>query len=74
MPITLAISGKPPVEVDAESITIGSDPAGMIALPGDGRIKPRHALIRRVAGAGWSRPAKQNRFESAMHRRRASTG
>jgi hypothetical protein len=50
MPITLAISGKPPFEVDAETITIGSDPAGTIALPGDARIKPRHAQIRRVAG------------------------
>jgi hypothetical protein len=50
MPITLAISGKPPFEVDAETITIGSDPAGTIALPGHGQIKPRHAQIRRVAG------------------------
>jgi len=50
MAIALAISGKPLLEVDAESITIGSDPAGVVTFSGDERIKPRHAVIRRVAG------------------------
>jgi hypothetical protein len=50
MPIILAIPGKPPLEVDAELISIGSDPAGAVVLSGDDRIKPRHAVIRRVAG------------------------
>jgi hypothetical protein len=50
MAIALAISGKPLLEVDSESITIGSDPTGIIAIAGDDRIKPRHAVIRRVAG------------------------
>jgi hypothetical protein len=50
MAIALAISGKPVLEVDAETITIGSDPAGTIALTDDDRVKPRHAVIRRVAG------------------------
>jgi pSer/pThr/pTyr-binding forkhead associated (FHA) protein len=48
--IVLAISGRQPLEFDAESITVGSDPAGTIALTDDDRIKPRHAVIRRVAG------------------------
>ncbi|MGE5192353.1 MAG: FHA domain-containing protein [Deltaproteobacteria bacterium] len=50
MSITLAISGQPPFVVDVETLTIGSDPAETIALTGDERVKPRHAVIRRVAG------------------------
>jgi hypothetical protein len=61
MAIVLAISGRPPLEVDAESVTIGSDPAGTIALSGDERIKPRHAVIRRVAGR-WLVEARECDF------------
>ncbi len=50
MSITLAISGKPPIEIDVEPITIGSDPAETVAFAGDPRVKLRHAVIRRVAG------------------------
>ncbi len=50
MAIVLGVSGKSPIEVDADPITIGSDPANTIAVTDDDRIKPRHAVIRRVAG------------------------
>src|SRR5262245_8158442 len=50
MAIALAVSGRPPLLIDSETITIGSDPANSVVLTGDDRIKPRHAVIRRVAG------------------------
>jgi hypothetical protein len=50
MAIALAISGMPRLVIDAETITIGSDPAASVVLTDDDRIKPRHAVIRRVAG------------------------
>lgn len=49
MGIVLAISGRPLMEVDAEAISIGSDPSSAIVLT-DAGIKPRHAVIRRAAG------------------------
>ena len=59
MAIALAISGKPLLEVDTELITIGSDPSGIVALTGDDRIKPRHAVIRRVAGRWLVRSSRR---------------
>jgi hypothetical protein len=50
MAIALAVSGRPQLLIDSETITIGSDPANSVVLTGDDRIKPRHAVIRRVAG------------------------
>lgn len=50
MAVVLAISGRPPFEVDADTITIGSDAGSRLAFPGDERVRPRHAVIRQVAG------------------------
>lgn len=50
MSIALAVSGMPLRVIDAETITIGSDPAATVVLAGDDRIRPRHAVIRKVAG------------------------
>jgi hypothetical protein len=50
MAIAIAITGKPPIVVDAETITIGSDPGSTVVLADDARIKPRHAVIRKVEG------------------------
>ncbi len=58
MAIMLAISGRPPFAVDAETITIGAEPGSTIAFPDDERIKPRHAQIRRVAGR-WMVEARE---------------
>src|SRR5579872_2665851 len=57
MGIALAISGRPLLEVDAETISIGSDPASAIVLTGTG-IRPRHAVIRRAAGR-WMVEARE---------------
>ena len=58
MAIMLAISGRPPFAVDADTITIGTEPGSTIAFPGDERIKPRHAQIRRVVGR-WMVEARE---------------
>lgn len=57
MAISLAISGRPPVEFDSDSIAIGTDPSGGVVLT-DSRIKPRHAAIRKVAGR-WMIEARE---------------
>jgi hypothetical protein len=50
MAIALAISGRPPLVVEAEIITIGSEPGSTVVLADDARIRPRHAMIRNVEG------------------------
>jgi hypothetical protein len=61
MPITLSISGNAPIEIDAETISIGSEPASTVVIRGDGRIKAHHALIRKVAGR-WLVEAREADF------------
>ena len=49
MPIKLAISGRPAIEIDVENITIGSDRSCTVAFD-DSTVMPRHAVIRKIAG------------------------
>ena len=49
MPIRLAITGRPAIEVDVEKITIGSDRNCTVAID-DYTAMPRHAVIRKIAG------------------------
>jgi len=58
MAIMLAISGRPPFSVDADTISIGSEAGVAISFPGDDRIRPRHAVIRKVAGR-WMVEARE---------------
>ncbi len=58
MAILLAITGRPPFAVDAETISIGSEAGATIAFPHDDRIKPRHAVIRKLAGR-WMVEARE---------------
>ncbi len=49
MPIMLAITGRPAIEIDVENITIGSDRNCTVAFD-DSEVMPRHAVIRKIAG------------------------
>ena len=49
MAITLAITGRPAIEIDVENITIGSDRNCTVAID-DSTVMPRHAVIRKIAG------------------------
>ncbi len=49
MPIKLAITGRPAIEIDVENITIGSDRSCTVAFD-DSTVMPKHAVIRKIAG------------------------
>ena len=49
MPIKLAITGQPAIEIDVENITIGSDRSCTVTLD-DATVMPKHAVIRKIAG------------------------
>lgn len=50
MPITLAIAGRSPIELDEENITLGSDPSCAVTFPQSSGVLPKHAVIRTIAG------------------------
>jgi hypothetical protein len=59
MAVTIRISGEREIVVEGDTISVGRDPACSVALPGDERIEPLHAVIRRVAGR-WVVEARGN--------------
>jgi hypothetical protein len=50
MSIKLAIALRPLMEVEEENITLGTDPSCTVALPESSGAKPKHAVIRKIAG------------------------
>jgi hypothetical protein len=50
MAVTIVISGQREVRLDGDAFSVGRDPSCSIPLPGDDRLEPQHAVIRRVAG------------------------
>lgn len=50
MSIKLAVAGRPQVEIQDEHITLGSDPHCTVVVDSTPQIKPKHAIIRKIAG------------------------
>ena len=50
MPVKLAISGRSPVSVSDDHISIGSDPCCSIVLSDAADVKPIHAVIKEISG------------------------
>lgn len=50
MPVTLAITGRSPISVTDQVISLGSDATCHVSLPDDDGLKPKHAVIRSIAG------------------------
>jgi|GEM_PF-6456699 len=61
MAIVLALAGRPPLEIDDDSITIGRESSSTVAFPGDEKISSHHAVIRKVAGR-WLVEAREASF------------
>lgn len=50
MSIKLAVAGRPQIVLDDENISLGSDPGCSVAFPDHADVKPKHAVIRSIAG------------------------
>ena len=50
MSIKLAVAGRSPIELADESISLGSDPTCTVTFPMMRDVKPKHAVIRMIAG------------------------
>lgn len=50
MSIKLAVVGRPPIVLDDENISLGSDPGCSVSFPDLSDVKPKHAIIRMIAG------------------------
>jgi hypothetical protein len=61
MAIVLALPGRPPIEIESETITIGRESGSTVAFPGDDKISVHHAVIRKVAGR-WLVEARESDF------------
>jgi|GEM_PF-3319979 hypothetical protein len=50
MSVKLAVAGRPPLVLDDEYITLGSDPGCVVTFPDTPDVKSKHAVIHLVAG------------------------
>jgi len=50
MSIKLAVAGRRQIVLDAENISLGSDPGCSVTFPDHADVKPKHAIIRSIAG------------------------